>query len=471
MRKIFATLAILSLLAITACGSSTSDEGSTSTHGISGGDCGSSAKQSVLVSGSDIVDQPGIYGTQGVAATTNAPGGRDGSVSWIDGSGNLWLFGGLGGYDASGTGQLINDLWKFDGTNWTWISGSNAFNQSGIYGTKGSAGASNIPGARWGAVSWIDSSGNLWLFGGQGYDASGSGGYLNDLWKFDGTNWTWVSGSSAIGQTGVYGTQGLASPANVPGARGGSVSWIDGSGNLWLFGGWYYDASGSQRRLNDLWKFDGTNWTWVSGSSATNQAGNYGTKGTAAASNIPGTRGACVSWIDGSGNLWLFGGYGNDSAGSSGWLNDLWEFDGTNWTWVNGANTINQTGIYGTKGGVPVASNVPGARQFPVSWIDGTGNLWLFGGYGYDSTGALGYLDDLWKFDGANWTWVSGCNTINNDGNYGTKGVAAATNAPGGRQFLVSWADSAGKLWLFGGQGYDSAGSLGLLNDLWYYEP
>jgi N-acetylneuraminic acid mutarotase len=33
------------------------------------------------------------------------------------------------------------------------------------------------------------------------------------------------------------------------------------------------------------------------------------------------------------------------------------------------------------------------------SWIDASGNLWLFGGNGYDSTGNFGYLNDLWQYD------------------------------------------------------------------------
>jgi len=47
----------------------------------------------------------------------------------------------------------------------------------------------NIPGERWGASSWTDANGNLWLFGGlgsaqfgQGYGASGDG-TLNDMWE------------------------------------------------------------------------------------------------------------------------------------------------------------------------------------------------------------------------------------------------------------------------------------------------
>ena len=67
--------------------------------------------------------------------------------------------------------------------------------------------------------------------------------------------WTWVSGSSSIDQSGVYGTKGTASPSNVPGARTGSVSWIDAAGDFWLFGGFGFDRAGRLNELNDLWRF------------------------------------------------------------------------------------------------------------------------------------------------------------------------------------------------------------------------
>ena len=70
---------------------------------------------------------------------------------------------------------MLNDLWKFNGLNWTWISGSNSTYQHGIYGTKGIGSISNIPGARSGSISWIDSNNNLWLFGGAGYSSNNAG--------------------------------------------------------------------------------------------------------------------------------------------------------------------------------------------------------------------------------------------------------------------------------------------------------
>ena len=153
--------------------------------------------------------------------------------------------------------------------------------------------------------------------------------------------WTWMSGSNTVGanggQPGVYGTLGSPAVGNFPGGRAGSVSWRDGSGNLWLFGGFGPDSTGAggllaQGLLNDLWVFNPTSkeWTWMSGSNTlganSGQSGVYGTLGTPAASNVPGGRGESVGWMDGSGNLWLFGGYGPDSTTAQGDLNDLWRY-------------------------------------------------------------------------------------------------------------------------------------------------
>jgi hypothetical protein len=57
------------------------------------------------------------------------------------------------------------------------------------------------------------------------------------------------------------------------------------------------------------------------------------------------------------------------------------------------------------------------------------------------------------------------------NGAYGTLGLGSAINAPGARYAAVSWTDISGHLWLFGGNGYDSAGTNAALNDLWEYVP
>jgi N-acetylneuraminic acid mutarotase len=198
--------------------------------------------------------------------------------------------------------------------------------------------------------------------------------------------------------------------------------------------------------------------------------------GTADATNIPGGRNNAVSWSDLSGNLWLFGGYGYNSTGTLGYLNDLWKFDpklGTygEWTWMGGGGSP----IYGTLG-TAASTNIPGGREEAVSWSDASGNFWLFGGNGLDSTGKSGYLNDLWKFDPqlgtyGEWTWMGGSSTGNQSGVYGTLITTASANIPSGRSEAVSWSDTSGNLWLFGGYGNDSTGTVRSLNDLWKFDP
>jgi len=209
------------------------------------------------------------------------------------------------------------------------MGGSNLVNQKGTYGTQGTAAAGNVPGARYDASTWTDVTGNFWLFGGKGYDSTGTVGWLNDLWKYSAGQWTWMTGSNLVGQKGTYGTQGTAAPGNVPGAREGAIHWTDAAGNFWLFGGDGFDSAGTENLFNDLWRYSAGQWTWMGGSNLASQKGTYGTQGTPAPSNIPGARISGVGWADSAGNFWLFGGYGIDSTGNvaGGNLNDLWKYE------------------------------------------------------------------------------------------------------------------------------------------------
>ena len=60
------------------------------------------------------------------------------------------------------------------------------------------------------------------------------------------------------------------------------------------------------------------------------------------------------------------------------------------------------------------------------------------------------------------WTNLSGFATANVTGNYGTQGTPSNSNLPGGRWGAAYCTDSTGTVWMFGGQGYDSAGNVGL---------
>jgi N-acetylneuraminic acid mutarotase len=361
---------------------------------------------------------------------------------------------------------------------WTWLGGDSTLlpvnglpsnvGWPGVYGALGVPAVTNIPGGRDSAATWTDQSGDLWLFGGFGYDSASGVGDLNDLWEFNTSTqeWTWMGGSNSLpipqmatGQLGVYGTLGVAAPGNIPGGRKNSVTWIDKKGNLWLFGGEGYGTIGSLTGnifFNDLWEFNPSTkeWAWMSGDNQTGitdsgHSGVYGTLGRPAAQNVPGGRSSAVSWIDGGGNLWLFSGTGFDSARYSGDLNDLWEFNlsTSQWAWMGGSSTIvpgygGRPGVYGTLG-IPTDANVPGGREGAISWIDSSGNFWLFGGKGYDSGNSdpnnAGYLNDLWEFNPSTneWTWTGGSSTLPcNDvcgqpGVYGTLGNPSAANIPG----------------------------------------
>lgn len=368
------------------------------------------------VSGSNTVDAQGVYGTKGVAAATNVPGARSNLMSWTDANGNLWLFGG-GGVDSTGNFVVFNDLWMFSPSAgvWTWEGGSNTTGTAGVYGTKGVASATNMPGAR--EISntiWVDGAGNVWLFGGDGSDSTGTYTRLNDLWEYSPSSgeWTWVSGSAtgnAVSGTntgtafGVYGTQGVAGAANVPGARLMPVVWMDAVGNLWLCGGNGYDSTNTKGELNDVWKYSpsGGEWTWVGGSDTLSPTGVYGTQGVATATNVLPGRSAAAGWTDSSGNVWLFGGEGFDpSHGFYHRFNDLWKYSPTSgeWTWIAGSNTFDAPGVYGTQG-TAAASNMIGARALPFLWKDNGGNVWLFGGYQYDDpTNTRFEMNDLWMY-------------------------------------------------------------------------
>jgi N-acetylneuraminic acid mutarotase len=612
---------------------------------------------------SNSCGQPGLYGQQQTASAANIPGAREDSITWTDQAGNLWLFGGFG-FDVQDVRGDLNDLWEFSPSTkeWKWVAGSDSvgFTYSGPAGTYGLwqiSAAGNSPGGREQGVGWTDSAGNLWLFGGYGFGSSNgngafSAGRLNDLWEFNPatSQWTWISGSSSVNQNGSYGTMGQSSVAATPGSRIVAASWTDKSGDLWLYGGYGDDSSGNFDNLGDLWVFkpnaaglpvvaapsiapaggtyaavqsvtitdstpgatiyyrigsagapvlydgpinvyssetveavasasgyadstaasatyvlnlppppapsfnpppgtyyggqsvsiseaepyatiyyttDGTTptsnspvysgavpmqatgtlnaiavvsggastltsgtytilpvppntWTFVRGDPTNpNDAGVYGLLGTALAPNQPGGRVGSASWMDGSGNLWIFGGYGADTYGNLGYLNDLWEYqpgpqiqDGE-WVWMGGSTTGNQDGIGGAQG-QPGVANVPGARQSAQSWVDSNGNFWLFGGLGVVGSNFVTPLSDLWKFDILlhQWTWVGGSITSNQAGVYGTLGTPASGSMPGSRYGAVGWKDSSGNFWLFGGYGNaDNSQIDWLLNDLWKFNP
>jgi N-acetylneuraminic acid mutarotase len=541
---------------------------------------------------------PGVYGNLGTASASNVPGGRSDALSWTDANGNFWLFGGnIYTVYLNGWGGYENDLWMFNPkTNqWAWMGGSsslpssctlnNSCGQPGVYGQQQVASSANIPGAREDSITWTDQAGNLWLFGGFGYDSQDVRGDLNDLWEFNpSTNeWKWVTGSDAVGTTydgppGVYGLWQIPAAGNSPGGREQGVGWTDSSGNLWLFGGYGFgssNASGafSAGHLNDLWEFNpATNqWTWISGSSSVNQSGSYGTLGDSSPLSTPGSRIGAASWTDKSGNFWLYGGYGYDNSGNFDALGDLWTFkpyasglpvaavpfisppSGTYAAVQSvtitdstaGASIYYRIGSIGpptlysgpitvfTSETIQALASATGYADSPSTSAEYTLNLppppaptfnppagTYYGGQSVSISDTEAYSTIYYTTDGSTptasssaysqavaipstetlkaiavvsggaaspvtsatytilpvppntWTFVRGDPFNSNDaGVYGILGTPLAFNQPGGRVGAVTWSDTNGNFWLFGGYGADANGNLGYLNDLWEYQP
>lgn len=80
--------------------------------------------------------------------------------------------------------------------------------------------------------------------------------------------------------------------------------------------------------LNDLWEFkpELNEWSWMGGGYSADQPGIYGTLGSPSTDNIPGGHSRPATWTDNKGNLWMFGGLGNDAQGKQTVLNDLWQY-------------------------------------------------------------------------------------------------------------------------------------------------
>ena len=424
-------------------------------------ECVAQAGEWTWMKGDSVFNGTPLYGTQGIADANNTPGALYEPIQWTDRQGNFWLFGGLLNFQDE-----INTLWKFDPTinEWTWIKGSSSTGAAGVYGTQGVPDVNNTPGGRaWGAWAWIDSSGNLWLYGGFGYDAGGTHNWLSDLWMYDimSNEWTWMNGPNIGTSSAVYGTKGIPSATTSPGGRNeGDAARVDDEDRLWLFGGLGWNSQYGFE--NDMWMWDPNihEWTWMQGTNILNDIGVFGTKGVADSANVPVGRGCYCNWKDSDGNFYFFGGWNNS------FWNDLWKYDWqTNvFTWVSGSSLPGGSGTYGTQG-IPDTNNIPAARFENRSfWQDDCGNFWLWGGkWSY-----WVMSNDLWRYKPSTreWMWVSGENVGNYTGSYGVKEVSSPSNEPPAKWGGVSWIDNSGNPWMFGGAILQSA-----FNDLWRYVP
>ena len=289
-------------------------------------------------------------------ATKPAP--RAGLMGVSDGS-KLLVYGG----NESATIHH-NDLWSYDGANWTLEAATNAGPSTrmnyaaawdaarGVYvlfggrnlttGDEGDtwewspgggwtqvalAGATPGP-RRWHELEYFPGIGCI-LHGGK--DVTGTGTVYDDTWAWDGTTWTQL--------------------ANGPYARQrGRMVYRTTHNDIIYYGG----RSSNNTILNETWRFDGVAWTMIN---TTVQPG-----------GVTGVFAHAMYYDPIRDLVVLFG--GTQGAVEKNWT---FEFDGTDWTEVFPPTT-------------------PGIRTAPaLDWVAGSAKAFMFGGF------SANQKDDTWE--------------------------------------------------------------------------
>lgn len=354
---------------------------------------------------------------------------------WQTPDGTLWLFGGKNGDIGN---YYLGDLWKYANGVWTWMSGSSSFGYGGSAGSKGVFSLTNAPPAltdacsasdgnllylyggfeRWSASSklWVyNTTSNMWAWlddslpsrrlsscwvnrtDGSFYVFAGSKSFYitEEFWKFNGTKWIRIGNATE----GFYVGFGIPDSRNFPTPREGSFYWTANDNSFWLFGG--SNQYGMQTAFffiyvdfNDLWKYDGT-WILIKGTqNATTYQGYYEVKGKPGPNNIPPGRYQPNGFYNSmTGFVAIFGGLGYVDFGRS-FLNDVWEFDGTNWNFLSeGALSPDRVGVFENS----LTSSLPG-RFGAAGWLL-NGNAIIYGGFGYSALPLQKHLGDMWQID------------------------------------------------------------------------
>ncbi|MCL4434752.1 MAG: hypothetical protein M1399_08335, partial [Actinobacteria bacterium] len=306
--------------------------------------------------------------------TTSPPGRGDAPMAYDAASGQVVLF---GGEDYA---HALNDTWTYDGTTWTQQSP-----------------ATSPPAMAEASGAYDAATKQFIIFGGCAY-CTGPGSFSDDMWAWDGTNWTQLT------------------PATMPAGRDNAPMAFDPATNqLVLFGG---SENGVGNQANDTWTYDGSNWTQQT-----------------PATSPPPLADAAMAYDAASQQLILFGG-----GTSAGVTNETWAWDGTNWTQLN------------------PSTSPPGRDGAGMTYDAAAGVLVLFGG-----NGASTYLNDTWVWDGKTWHQADGS----------ANGCTTTCPGPSGRSsgpmLAMAYDPGISATVLFGGNGgaFCYTDQSGCLSDTW----
>ncbi|MCP9747818.1 kelch repeat-containing protein [Lacihabitans sp. CS3-21] len=388
----------------------------------------------------------------------NHPSPRQGAMLWNDKKGSIYMFGGEG-VEETGEVGVFNELWSFNLTTQSWElkKGNRKVNQKVERYAKSIESFNTQPEGRKGASTWVDKNGDLWMFGGRGFDNVSN---YDQMWHFSAKKNTWIlmGGSDKTNQKNNVSIKKENSAGSLPGARYGSAFWTDKDGNFWMFGGSVYsNDKAKDSYLADLWQFDFNKKTWILVAGPIEEDPKVSPSDKEDFGRIPSARAQASSWYNSNNNsLYIYGGYGLDpKALGDGGLSDLWQFDIIAKRWIllkgkSGHFEKSNTGV------TEVASDdvTPGFRHEAINWTDDLGDFWLFGGQRTTQNNIMYLNNDIWKYSPSNNKWMY----IQSNGNPPIQ--------KGGNGF----SDSNGNLWIFGGNYVDSELTNRVSNDLWKFK-
>lgn len=289
--------------------------------------------------------------------------------------GTAWLFGGL--VKDSDTSYFLDELWRYKNGQWNGVAAEempSCTNPLAAFDTDRQVMVVTCAGEEqtvyeWNGTEWKDfpdlsSRPKARRFAALVYDANvrktvlfgGYDGidYMRDTWTWDGTRWTEVK-------------------QDRPKHRALMAMWYDPlMKKTVVFGGLGRGTADDDRveRYTDMWAFNGSGWSELT------------------VSSIPGERFGPLAAVDPrSGKVLLFGGLRTEKTGektySQYYVNDLWQWDGSNSTWTR-----------------LTSLNSPPPRENGMFTYDPVADrMVIFGGY----YGGL-YYSDVWEWDGVEWT-------------------------------------------------------------------
>eukprot|EP00026_Physarum_polycephalum_P002550 Phypoly_transcript_02557.p1 GENE.Phypoly_transcript_02557~~Phypoly_transcript_02557.p1 ORF type:complete len:777 (+),score=74.20 Phypoly_transcript_02557:61-2391(+) len=393
------------------------------------------------------------FGTQDIEShfgDVAGPGSRTFAHTWVDSSGNFYLFGGIGFASQCTNRVIYGDVWKYSTTSQAWQN----ITQTSSFGPLA------------GGITWLSENlEDVYIYGG-----------FSDLTTYNGTSKVFINPIASSGLMYVYHMIGnyweishqsiqLNYAQNEPGPRLGSVAWVQ-DGKMMLYGG--MDTNGDVRR--DMWIFDAeTKWTYISGGDqVANQLSN---------STMPG----CVFGASGVmifADLYILGGRDFQGADSP----EVWRFNGT---WLHLGNlekgmsyaaaftttidVITLVGGYTTQG--PISDiveydiNGPEISRVTNSTIDPRFGMPLWNNIFYGGTGNNNLIySDMWLVtNGNDIEALTSMNWVQLPSQY------TVGEIPSVRVNAMTWTDpTTGDMWMFGGQpGYTCINLNNGMNDMW----